>query len=416
MAVRKFTDASGITELWSKVKSYVPTNVSSFVNDAGYMTGMTILSYGNSTWQDFLTAYTANKVVYCRASSGSNPASGSQTRLAFMAYVDNATSPTNVEFQYYRSVNSHNNNQQGDQVYVYKLTSAGTWTVTVRENYTKIVAGGDLTSNYSSGVLTISASIPTYNSSTDTITVTNAEITGLTVGNSGIACSGDIECTGSGVIASLETNALLITSVDQEEDPAIVAINNSSILLDDNGIGTAIEAGAITLFDGSQYGISLVSDTLTDNQTIMLPDASGTIALTSDIPSIPSNNVTGSGTSGYIAKFNGANTITDGPAFGNSTTTFLRNDGTWAVPSSGSQFTSTTVTITAANWNSSTTCQKSVTGVTSSNDVIVSPAPSSIADYTAAGVYCSAQGSGTLTFTCTTTPTSSITVNVLIVG
>ena len=45
-----------------------------------------------------------------------------------------------------------------------------------------------------------------------------------------------------------------------------------------------------------------------------------------------SNNVTGSGTSGYIAKFNGANTITNGPVIGTSTTTYLRNDGSWATP------------------------------------------------------------------------------------
>ncbi len=48
-------------------------------------------------------------------------------------------------------------------------------------------------------------------------------------------------------------------------------------------------------------------------------------------PSI-SNNVTGSGTSGYLTKFNGANTITNGPALGSDTTKFLRNDGSWAVP------------------------------------------------------------------------------------
>ena len=48
-------------------------------------------------------------------------------------------------------------------------------------------------------------------------------------------------------------------------------------------------------------------------------------------PSI-ANNVTGSGTSGYIAKFNGENTITNGPAIGTDTTKFLRNDGTWQVP------------------------------------------------------------------------------------
>lgn len=50
-------------------------------------------------------------------------------------------------------------------------------------------------------------------------------------------------------------------------------------------------------------------------------------------PSI-SNNVTGSGTSGYLTKFNGTHTITNGPALGSDTTKFLRNDGTWQTPSS----------------------------------------------------------------------------------
>ena len=47
---------------------------------------------------------------------------------------------------------------------------------------------------------------------------------------------------------------------------------------------------------------------------------------------VPSNNVTGSGTSGYLTKWNGTHTITNGPQLGSSTTTFLRNDGTWATP------------------------------------------------------------------------------------
>ena len=117
--------------------------------------GMTILSYGSSTWSDFINAYNANKVVYCRASSNSNPATGAQGRMAFMAYV-NANPPTNVEFQYYRSVNSHSATQQGDQTYVYKLEKTSGWSVTVRENYTKIVAGTGINATYNSGVLTIS--------------------------------------------------------------------------------------------------------------------------------------------------------------------------------------------------------------------------------------------------------------------
>lgn len=133
----------------------IPTKTSDLTNDSDFMSGMTILAYGKSTWQDFLTAYTAKHVVYCRASSASNPATGSQTRMAFMAYVNNESSPTNVEFQYYRSVSSHSATQQGDQVYVYKLDKTAGWSVTVRECYTRIVAGTGIKTTYSNGVLTV---------------------------------------------------------------------------------------------------------------------------------------------------------------------------------------------------------------------------------------------------------------------
>ena len=158
-------------------------NTYKFKDDtSGYITGMTILSYGSSTWADFLAAYNAKKVVYCRASSNANPASGSQTRLAFVAYVNNATNPTNVEFQYYRSVSSHSATQQGDQVYVYKLDKNAGWTVTVRESYTKIVAGSGLSSSYASGAITLSMDATekakldgigsSYDSASETLTIT----------------------------------------------------------------------------------------------------------------------------------------------------------------------------------------------------------------------------------------------------
>lgn len=46
--------------------------------------------------------------------------------------------------------------------------------------------------------------------------------------------------------------------------------------------------------------------------------------------------VTGTGSSGYLVKWNGTTEITNGPQLGSSTTTFLRNDGTWATPDTGS--------------------------------------------------------------------------------
>lgn len=142
----------------STARSAIPTKVSQLTNDSGFITGMTILSYGSSTWADFEAAYNANKVVYCRASSNANPASGSQTRLAFMAYVNNATTPTNVEFQYYRSVKSHTASQQGDQVFVYKLDKTSGWSVTTREASVKVVAGDGLGGTYSNGTMTLAVS------------------------------------------------------------------------------------------------------------------------------------------------------------------------------------------------------------------------------------------------------------------
>lgn len=136
----------------------IPSKTSDLVNDSGFITGMYIASYGHSTYADVLAAYKANKVVYCRASSSNPPSSGSQNRMAFLAYVSDPTTPTEFEFQYYRSFATHSDSQQGDQVFVYKLNSSTGWSVTTREAYTKIVAGTGLSSSYSSGTLTLTNS------------------------------------------------------------------------------------------------------------------------------------------------------------------------------------------------------------------------------------------------------------------
>lgn len=128
-----------------------------WVDQTGGTTGLTILSYGHSTWADFLAAYNANRVVYCRTSSSTNPGSGSQNRLAFLAFVQGTVDrPTGAEFQYYRSVSSHTAEQQGDQVYVYTLSNKGVWDVTTREASTKIAAGTNLSQAYNNGTLTLS--------------------------------------------------------------------------------------------------------------------------------------------------------------------------------------------------------------------------------------------------------------------
>lgn len=169
----KATDTmTGATSSAAGAAGLVPapatTDVDKFLSgDGTYKSGglpMVILSYGNSTWSDFINAYRNNVIVYCRASSNANPASGKQTRMAFMAYVNDADNPTQVEFQYYRSMTPTNKSisQMSDQVFVYTLSSNGTWSVISREASIKSIvfdASSGLTGTYdkNTGTLTISA-------------------------------------------------------------------------------------------------------------------------------------------------------------------------------------------------------------------------------------------------------------------
>ena len=139
--------------------------------DGTYKSGglpMVVLSYGISTWNDFITAYNNHVIVYCRASSNSNPATGAQGRMAFMAYVNNGDAPTEVEFQYYRSMSSHSATQMGDQVYIYKLNKNSGWSVTVREAGLKqIVEGTGISVSYSNNKITINTDIAAATTSAD---------------------------------------------------------------------------------------------------------------------------------------------------------------------------------------------------------------------------------------------------------
>lgn len=156
--------------------------LSAKADSSDIMTGLTEMSYGESNaWAKFLTAYKAKQIVYCRASSNANPATGSQTRKAFMAYVDNAENPTNVEFQYVRSVGTKTAAQPVDQVLIYKLTSAngGTWTVQTRDMGPKLAKGTNTTVTYSNGTYKISATQPTVPTKTSDLTNDSGFITGI---------------------------------------------------------------------------------------------------------------------------------------------------------------------------------------------------------------------------------------------
>lgn len=163
----------GAIRLWTNASATFPVVTSSdngkvLKVDSGAWTvdydGLFIASYGSTSFADIRTAYLNNKIVYCKASTNSNPATGPQLRMAFLAWADDSK----FEFQYYRSVNTHTIDQQGDQVFVYTINSSGTWSVVTREATAKIVAGTGLTGSYSNDVLTINGNLVTSISSSST--------------------------------------------------------------------------------------------------------------------------------------------------------------------------------------------------------------------------------------------------------
>ena len=85
-------------------------------------------------------------------------------------------------------------------------------------------------------------------------------------------------------------------------------------------------------------------------------------------------------------------------------------DGT--IPTARLTKVNTTITLVAANWSSNSQTVN-VTGMTADGIVYPCPVAADQADYTSAGILCSAQAAGTLTFTCDTTPTSDIDVVVV---
>ena len=83
---------------------------------------------------------------------------------------------------------------------------------------------------------------------------------------------------------------------------------------------------------------------------------------------------------------------------------------------SNAKATASAITVASSAW-SSKTATVTVSGMTASKNIIVTPAPSTYEDAIACGIYCSAQGSGTLTFTVMNDePDNDIVMNLLVLG
>lgn len=206
------------------------------------------MAYGESNaWAKFIAAYNTGSIVYCRASSNANPGTGSQTRKAFMAYVNNATSPTSVEFQYVRSNSSKSDSNQCDQVFVYTLTNSngGTWSVASRDMAPKILVDSTLNKVFSGGA----------NAS---VTLGAKAMTGATSGTAGAA--GYVPAPAAGDESKVLSGAG--TWVNQ---PSAPTVNDGTLTIQHNGTSvqtfTANQSTSATANIETIYSVDAIDTT-----------------------------------------------------------------------------------------------------------------------------------------------------------
>ena len=106
----------------------------------------------------------------------------------------------------------------------------------------------------------------------------------------------------------------------------------SSLPISGKGVAAAIQTLDSSIAAESNKAISAITITdgkINSSSKITIPTNLGQLTDTIHNVTTGTEDI---GTSGCLAKFSGTKTITNGPQLGSATTTFLRNDGSWAVP------------------------------------------------------------------------------------
>lgn len=170
----------------------------------------------------------------------------------------------------------------------------------------------------------------------------------------------------------------------------IISQNNSTTTLSD-GVNTITVPSRVNLTSGNFTIVEV------NNNMATLEDGDGNVYR--DIPCVATLAGEGGG---------GGSGLPDQTGHSGE---FLTTNGTTASWTAVTKV-NTTITLAAADWSSNSQTV-SVTGVSSTSVVFVAPDPADTTDYVSAGILCTAQGSNSLTFTATTTPSADIDVVVV---
>ena len=382
----------------------VPTATSHLTNDSGFITSFTDENVKSTT-------VTAATTYYLTGSTSSSTATGGLSKhAAIKAYVT-ANSGTGGSARIDLGNTTATTSAGGKEGIIRLYGTSATYYVELKAGAPS--ANRTISFPNKAGTVALTTDIPTV--SYPVTSVNNK--------------TGAVSLSASDVGALPSTTAIPSKTSDLTNDSGFL----TSYTETDPVFGASAAAG-ITSTDISNWNAK-VSDDKTWKGVNLTTTQTNTVTLYY-IPAKTSTTLSGDAvwfkatptpTNHAIAKWDGSSYLysTTPSANDNSTkvaTTAYVDAAIPTVPTNVSAFTNdsgyavinnTTVTLTTAGWSNNSQ-SVTVTGVTASNSVIVTAAAASESTYLNCGVKCSSQAANTLTFTCTTTPTDAIDVNVIV--
>ena len=207
--------------------------------------------------------------------------------------------------------------------------------------------------------------------------------------------------------------------------------NPHNVTKSDVGLGTTVDGAQINVIESVKLNgaalliTSKAVDITVPVVSITTPIINGTAAIgdegkwadgkhvhPTDTSRAPTSHASTANTYGVGDATNYGHVKVDASPVSGSGNALSSGGGFTALATKQANITTTTGTLTVAGWSAKSQTI-SITGVTATTkSVRVSYAVASRDAYLASGVHCTAQGAGTLTFACDTTPMAEITVNV----
>lgn len=178
------------------------------------------------------------------------------------------------------------------------------------------------------GYKTTDQNVKTEQANTTKIYLVGTSTTGTNTGTLKYDSGVYVDTTAGALKATTFNGYILAAASAKGVDTSIAAASTSTNLPTSQAVAAFVEGkGYKTTDNNTTYTFANGTNGFT------VTPSGGEAQTVTVTPSI-SNNITGTGTrtSGYLAKFSGTNTITNGPALGTDTTKFLNNKGEWAVP------------------------------------------------------------------------------------